>query len=332
MEKGKPFEILVAQIEEALKGNPNFKISPDVVLEDRDGIKRQIDLLIEHRIDDRFTFKTIVECKDYSSRIKVGLIGEFINLLESLNVHQGIFVSRTGFQKSAIRKAQKNGRIKLHTLSEVIDNTIIDWFKKDFIKELRQNFQLVSYHIVADAKRNPGIIFPRTVANPLLRIDTTEEAKTPFEVTQLYVKENVHEEFEPVWYQFFFGKRRDLKWRLRRRDHIVSEQPMYILDGDQKIYLKSLDVEFDLWLSEEESNITSIHKYQDQSPDANLAYNIGTELTMKTENRKIKFNLVTSADGRKNEVFVQNENGQVEKMKRLAKIDPTKGTITPFEE
>jgi hypothetical protein len=119
MKKGEELERLVAAIERYLANHKSVRVTHNVKLKTKKGTYRQIDILIEH-CDQRFPIITIIECKDRQSKVEVGEVNAFKSLLESVGAHQGIMVSKAGFQKGAIIEAT-NERILLYKLSEIDD-------------------------------------------------------------------------------------------------------------------------------------------------------------------------------------------------------------------
>ena len=116
MKKGKLLEQITSIIEETTQGNDLVKIFQDVQLTDKYGNSRQIDVLIEYKQNERFTFKTIIECK-FKGRdgVEVNQMTAFLGTLESLpDIHQGIFVSTNGFQKAAKNVANSNNILCIH--------------------------------------------------------------------------------------------------------------------------------------------------------------------------------------------------------------------------
>lgn len=131
MSKGKDFEKLIAAVEEGVHDFPEARVLHNVMLPTKYGGKRQIDILIlENR--GRFEYKTIIECKNTSSKVSVNTVGAFKELLDSVDAHQGIIVSAAGFQKGAFQSA-KQENIFLYQFSQ--------------LKELRSHLQSFRFNI-----------------------------------------------------------------------------------------------------------------------------------------------------------------------------------------
>jgi hypothetical protein len=116
MNKGKKFELLVAEIERALHNIPGITVEHNIRLTDSNGCERQIDVLITDRRA-RFPTRTVIECKNTKSKVNINTVQAFIGLLKSTNSQHGIIVSASGYQAGARKTAQINN-IHLYQLSE----------------------------------------------------------------------------------------------------------------------------------------------------------------------------------------------------------------------
>ncbi|MFZ2283977.1 MAG: restriction endonuclease [Lutibacter sp.] len=139
---GIKFEKLVESIYKNLhKNTQNSKIEHNKKLMGADGL-RQIDILITSEIVD-IKILTIIECKDYYSKISVGTIDAFHSKLLDINANKGILISRNGFSKTSISKAKRLG-ITLCTANEALnDNWRVEIDAPVIIEEIKPNgFQL----------------------------------------------------------------------------------------------------------------------------------------------------------------------------------------------
>ncbi len=115
--------------------------------------KREIDVLIEKIVNNK-VFRIAIECRDRGKTDDIQwidcLIGKFINL----PVHKIIAVSKSGFSKSAVKKAESFG-IELRTLNDI---TSMDW-KSEYQKlgfcELKMTFKIDRYEF--NIEGNPSI-------------------------------------------------------------------------------------------------------------------------------------------------------------------------------
>lgn len=131
MKKGALFEILVSLIEEAIKEKDYIDVKYNQMIADKDGVMRQIDVLIQADFGERLgVHRTIIECKEEKKKVGVSVVGGFIDLLNSFDCHRGIIVSKAGFTKPAIQKAEaKKDRIILQMLVENIIEDVEEWMK-----------------------------------------------------------------------------------------------------------------------------------------------------------------------------------------------------------
>lgn len=105
---GKPFEAFVKSVYDALTEDDRFtSVELNVELPGPDG-PRQIDVLLRSRVA-HFEVLTVIECRDYSSRLDITHIDGFHSKLRDVGANKGIMVSRIGFSKSAFEKAKRVG-------------------------------------------------------------------------------------------------------------------------------------------------------------------------------------------------------------------------------
>ncbi len=122
MGNGKDFELLTKKIFEKLSENTQYTaVEHDVKLEGKDG-PRQIDVLISAEVAG-MEIKTIVECKDFKSKISVSKVDALHSVMLDVNANKAVLVSRSGFSSTAIKKAKRLG-ISLYTAHEALKD---DW-------------------------------------------------------------------------------------------------------------------------------------------------------------------------------------------------------------
>ncbi len=109
MNTGKDFERLVhgyySQISSALGYKAKITLDEKVVGPDGE---RQCDIVIEHE-HLGLNYRTLIECKDYSSRIPILHVDALASKLADLKFSKGVMVSRNGFQSGATEKAKRIG-------------------------------------------------------------------------------------------------------------------------------------------------------------------------------------------------------------------------------
>ncbi|HPG36807.1 MAG TPA: restriction endonuclease, partial [bacterium] len=129
---GKEYEIFVASLYQAILNaeeittQKNIKVEIDKKIIDRCGIERQFDIYWEYEMGG-ITYKTAIECKDYTSNISVEKIDALIGKIHDLPDLRAIFATKKGYQSGAKTKAEQN-KIDLLIVREQND---LDWTDKD---------------------------------------------------------------------------------------------------------------------------------------------------------------------------------------------------------
>ena len=122
---GKEYELLVQKVFQSIldqKFVQNITVQHDVTLQGK-STSHQIDVYWEFS-DGISTYATIVQAKDYASRVSQDKLLTFKSVIDDLPTHpKGIFVTKTGYQKGAKSYAEANG-ILLFELRQPTDN---DW-------------------------------------------------------------------------------------------------------------------------------------------------------------------------------------------------------------
>ena len=115
---GKPLEKTIQLIEETFKDSENTQIFRNHKIENNNGDKREIDVLIKTSISG-YDIIIAIECKDYEERIKVEKIEAFESKCNSIKkINRKIFISKNGFQRAAINTAKSCG-IELMTANKL---------------------------------------------------------------------------------------------------------------------------------------------------------------------------------------------------------------------
>lgn len=135
MVKGTSFELMTKNIFEKLSAKSQYEIvEHNVKLNGKDG-PRQIDVLISAKVAG-MDMKTIIECKDYKSKISVGTVDALHSVMLDVNANKAVLVSTKGFSSTAIKKAKRLG-ISLFTAHEALkDDWEIDLEIPIIIKEI----------------------------------------------------------------------------------------------------------------------------------------------------------------------------------------------------
>ncbi len=121
---GKLYEALAEQVFSRLLAQSNLckKVERDVVLAGK-STSHQIDVAFEFEVGG-MTYRTIVQCKDWSTPVKQEQVLTFHDVLCDIpGQPRGVMVARSGFQEGARKVAAHHG-IKLYELREPKDE---DW-------------------------------------------------------------------------------------------------------------------------------------------------------------------------------------------------------------
>lgn len=140
---GKDYEQFVGLLQQALLDaesvtiQKNIEVQRNKKLIDACGIEREFDLYWEYELAG-ITYKTVIECKDYDSRIPLEKIDALIGKIRDIPDLRAVFATRKGYQSGAQTKAEHN-RIDLLIVREQNDS---DWRDVDgtpFVKEIHIN-------------------------------------------------------------------------------------------------------------------------------------------------------------------------------------------------
>ena len=119
---GKNYEVFVANLQQALihseniSGQKNIEIELNKKILDNCGIEREFDIYWEYEYAG-ITYKTIIECKDYNSKISVEKIDSLIGKIKDIPDLKPVFATKMGYQSGAKSKANTN-RIELLIVRE----------------------------------------------------------------------------------------------------------------------------------------------------------------------------------------------------------------------
>lgn len=125
---GKNYERFVALLQQALLDAENITKQKNIEIQlnkkiiDACGNEREFDLYWEYELAG-ITYKTVIECKDYDSKISVDKIDALIGKVRDIPDLKAVFASKKGYQSGAKSKAEHN-RIDLLVVREQNDS---DW-------------------------------------------------------------------------------------------------------------------------------------------------------------------------------------------------------------
>lgn len=135
------FQELIATVYKQIVQD-GVKVTESGMVFDKDAkTLREVDILVECQIA-RHNFKLVIECRDRSRKESVEWIDEIIGKVGSLDVEKIVAVSKMGFAKAAVRKAQAHN-IDTLTIEEAKE---IDW-DKYMIKPAVVVFTDDNYHL-----------------------------------------------------------------------------------------------------------------------------------------------------------------------------------------
>jgi hypothetical protein len=136
---GKEYEKFVASIQQALLNaenittQKNIKVEVDKKIIDNCCIERQFDIYWEYEMGG-LTYKTVIECKDYTSNVSIEKIDALIGKTRDIPDLKPVFATKKGYQSGAKTKAEKN-KIDLLIVREQNDS---DWTAEDGTPLIKQ--------------------------------------------------------------------------------------------------------------------------------------------------------------------------------------------------
>ena len=110
---GKEYESFVARLQHAILISESIAAQKNVVVEtnkkllDNCGVERQFDIFWEYELGG-FAYKTVIECKDYDSKVSVDKIDSLVGKIQDLPDLKAVFATRKGYQSGAKSKAAHN--------------------------------------------------------------------------------------------------------------------------------------------------------------------------------------------------------------------------------
>lgn len=140
---GKEYESFVQQLQQALLDSEditkqkNIKVEKNVKINDNCEIDREFDLYWEYELAG-VTYKTVIECKDYNSKVSVEKIDSLLGKIKDLPDLKPVFATRNGYQSGAKIKAQKN-RVELLIVRDQDDSDWQDGEGNPYIKVVGMN-------------------------------------------------------------------------------------------------------------------------------------------------------------------------------------------------
>ena len=168
---GKNYEKFVQTIQQSLLNADKFISGKTVVVEldkklvNNSGVSRQFDVYFEFEAGGHL-YRTVIECKDYTSAIKAEKIDAFLGKTAGIPGLNLIYATRTGYQSGAVAIANANN-VRLLIIDEAGDGDWIDENGTPFIRTV---------HITGTFSSTPAIFsfYSETSGTDLTEAERTE--------------------------------------------------------------------------------------------------------------------------------------------------------------
>jgi hypothetical protein len=128
---GREYERFVAKLQKAILNSEelgeqkNIVIEKNKLIKDNNGIDREFDLYWEYELGG-LTYKTVIECKDYKSPVRLEKIDALIGKIRDIPELKPVIATNSRYQSGVDKKAEKNG-IELLIVREQNDS---DWINE----------------------------------------------------------------------------------------------------------------------------------------------------------------------------------------------------------
>lgn len=107
---GKEYEQIVASVYRQVAGDGT--VTENEKIQGKSGKPRQIDVAVRREVDGQPEL-TVIECKDYATRVGIGRVDELIGKIQHVKATYGILASDSGFTEDAIIRTDDDPRITL---------------------------------------------------------------------------------------------------------------------------------------------------------------------------------------------------------------------------
>ncbi len=244
MSKGKDYEIFVKNLQQAILNSEEYAKQKNIEIElnkkiiDNSGIEREFDLYWEYEFAG-IEYKTVIECKNYKTKISVDNIDALIGKIQDIPDLKPVFATKIGYQKGAETKARHN-RIDLLIVREQRDE---DWQTKDGLHRLREINIQMTVDLCPSIKRFNPILDGHWVAK---NTDLKPENMSGIPVlhNEIYIEDLVKNETYSLY---------DLQERLRSISgdkygeliHKESFVDAYLIYNDLRLKMMSYEVDYE---------------------------------------------------------------------------------------
>lgn len=136
------YKAILASENLGLGKQKNIVVEINKFLTDRNGVERQFDIYWEYNLGG-INYETVIECKDYSSKISIEKIDALIGKLNDFPNIRGLFATKLGYQSGAEIKANQHN-IDLLVIRQQTDADWNDAEGNPLIREI--NIEMVAIH------------------------------------------------------------------------------------------------------------------------------------------------------------------------------------------
>lgn len=249
------FQQLVATVEAALGSNANVQ-SP-AKIRDRDGVVREVDVLIEFTHAWR-THRIGIECRRRIRPQGVDWIDEIVGKYRNLSMDKVVAVSESGFTEPAMTKARANN-IEALTLREC---DMSDW-----AFALRMGYIRVSVPRV----RLLAAGFTYTADS----IEPTHPAMSgPIAQHRFRAGDGFTYDYIDLWYRYVAPKlhgTQPLRAHAKARESYTidfDENEQFFFEEDQNVWpVSAVDIEAEYWVAKEDIPLLPAREYRDLRDD-----------------------------------------------------------------
>ncbi len=284
---GQAFEKLMTVIASAFY--PDSKVKHNIQLRERCGVNRQIDVSIEGRKN------IIIECKDHqTTKVNMGEIGTFADLCLKTN-SEGIFVSRKGFQKGAITKANEDG-IKMYTLDTVDTQNFKNIFHFPEVSVFNHKINYDGWGLTLSPEYMH--LIPFTPDDEFIYTDNGTKHKLAVFIERLFAESVLKIQlqlFLPLIQRYAPGNEKDILDKEHNEGMVCEiEFPHYIYFNKQKLRVYTITIGYTLILSLK-------HKERDIYHQKDLKQNVISEIittVMHLDNKPHTLTVVSSPNNR----------------------------------
>jgi hypothetical protein len=102
-------------------------VTPNAELVGISGIPRQIDLLIDARLDEDVSRRIIIDAKRHTRKIDIKQVEAFEGMMRDCRAQRGIIVCSSGFTEGAKRRAQEQIGLRLVPLEDLEKLDLTTW-------------------------------------------------------------------------------------------------------------------------------------------------------------------------------------------------------------